>query len=67
MWAYIRLDEGLEGAQQHFADAGECRALFPLVDRQTACRRQVVRENLLHARGQRAREELQAHLVVAAH
>lgn len=60
-------DEGLEGAQQHFADAGECRALFPLVDRQAACRRQVVRENLLHARGQRAGEELQAHLVVAAH
>ena len=47
-------DEGLEGAQQHLADAGEGRALFPLVDRQAAGRRQVVRENLLHARGQRA-------------
>ena len=60
-------DEGLQGAQQHFADAGECRALLPLVDRQAAGRRQVVRENLLHARGQRAREELQADLVVASH
>ena len=60
-------DQGLQRAQQHFADAGECRALLPLVDRQAAGRRQVVRENLLHARGQRAREELQAHLVVAPH
>ena len=67
VWAYFGLDEGLEGAQQHLADAGDHRALLPLVDRQAACRRQVVRENFLHARGQRAREELQADLVVAAH
>ena len=67
--AYSRInsDEGLEGAQEHLADAGEPRALVPLVDGQAACRRQVVRENLLHARGERAREELQADLVIAPH
>ncbi len=33
------LDEGLEGAQEHLADAGEPRALLPLVDSQAAgCR-----------------------------
>ena len=67
VWAYFGLDEGLEGAQEHLADAGEGRALVPLVDGQAACRRQVVRENLLHARGERAREELQADLVIAPH
>ena len=67
VWAYFCLDEGLEGAQEHLADAGEGRALVPLVDGQAACRRQVVRENLLHARGERAREELQADLVIAPH
>ena len=67
VWAYFGLDEGLEGAQEHLADAGEGRALAPLVDGQAACRRQVVRENLLHARGERAREELQADLVIAPH
>ena len=67
VWAYFGLDERLEGAQEHLADAGEPRALVPLVDGQAAGRRQVVRENLLHARGERAREELQADLVIASH
>ena len=67
MSAFFGLDEGLEGAQEHLADAGKPRALLPLVNRQAAGRRQVVRENLLHARSQRAREELQADLVIAPH
>ena len=67
MSAFFGLDEGLEGTQEHLADAGEPRALLPLVNRQAAGRRQVVRENLLHARGQLTRIELQADLVIAAH
>ena len=59
--------ERFEGAQQHLADAGEHRALLPLVDRKAAGGRQVVVEDLLHALGQLAGVELHAHLVVAAH